>query len=500
MRLSARLRTFSAALVALVSLAAGAMADVKLPAVLGSGMVLQQKAKLPLWGWADPGEKVTITLGDQKTSATAGDDGRWSVTLEPLEAGGPHELTVAGKNTLKLENILVGEVWVCSGQSNMQWSVTQSDNPEEEIAAAKYPKIRLFYVPRVPSGTPQDDVNAQWVECSPETVAGFSAVAYYFGRKLHQELDVPVGLIHTSWGGTRIEPWTPPEGFEAVPELRELATRVKQQQAAWEQARKEAAQAGQEPPKHPLTDRQDPQALYNAMVHPLVPFAIRGAIWYQGESNRGEGLLYHHKMKALIRGWREIWDRGDFPFLFVQLAPFNYGGNQPHQLPEIWEAQLLTLRTVPNTGMAVTTDIGNVADIHPRNKQDVGLRLALWALAGTYGKKDVVYSGPLYKSMEIDGNKAVLHFEHAKGLAAKDDQPLTRFEIAGEDGKFVPAEAQIEGETVVVSSEQVAKPTAVRFAWSQDAEPNLVNAAGLPASPFRTNGPRPTPEGDIETP
>ena len=467
-----------------------AAADVRLPSVIGSNMVLQRDAELPIWGWAEPGEKVVVAFNGQTANATAGDDGRWSVTLDPVKAGGPHKLVIEGNNRVALENILIGEVWVCSGQSNMQWSVRQSGNPDEEIAAAKFPKIRLFHVPRVPATEPQTDVEAAWKECSPEDVEGFSAVAYYFGRKLHQELDVPVGLIHTSWGGTRIEPWTPPEGLRMVEDTRGILSGIQQATAQWEQQKDAAAAAGQPAPKHPLDHNQAPTALYNGMVHALVPFAIRGAIWYQGESNRGEGMLYYQKMKALIGGWRKVWDQGEFPFLFVQLAPWRYPGDAPEALPEIWEAQLAAVRAIPNTGMAVTTDIGNLADIHPKNKQDVGLRLALWALAKVYERDDLVYSGPLYKSMEAENGKIRIHFDHAEGLKSSDGQPLTWFQVAGSDGKFVDAQAEVDGDTIVVSSDEVSEPEAVRFGWHQEAEPNLVNGAGLPASPFRTNGPR----------
>lgn len=461
-------------------------AEVRLPNVIGSNMVLQRDAPLPFWGWADPDEKVTVSLGENRASATAGADGRWMVKLAPMKSGGPHTVTVEGKNKLELTNVLVGEVWVCSGQSNMQWSVSASDNPQEEIAAANYPSIRLFYVPRVPAGTPQDDVNAHWTECSPETVANFSAVAYFFGRKLHKDLDVPVGLIHTSWGGTRIEPWTTLDGFRSVPSLAKLAEQAEQAHADYVKKAAAAKESGQEPPKHPLNNRGASTGLYNGMVHPLVPFAIRGAIWYQGESNRADGLRYEQKMHALINGWRKVWNQGDFPFLYVQLAPFRYRGDVS-LLPQIWEAQMKVLE-VPNTGMAVTVDIGNITDIHPRNKQDVGKRLALWALAKTYGREGLVYSGPLYKSMQIEGDKIRISFDHVgSGLASRDGQPLTWFTIAGKDGEFVEAQAKVDGHDVVVWSDELKNPTAVRFGWHQEAEPNLMNKEGLPASPFRTD-------------
>ena len=361
---------------------------------------------------------------------------------------------------------------------------------------------------------PQQDVEADWHETTPQTIAGFSAVAYYFGRKLYKNLDVPIGLINTSWGGTRIEPWTPPAGFATVPALASISKEIQEAHAnyraqlpekmkeveAWVAATRKAletdAQLTQMPEnRHPLRHHTRPTGIYNSMVHPLVPYAIRGTIWYQGESNLRDGRHYHKKMKALINGWREVWGQGDFPFYFVQLAPFNYtkrfnysGPDTGHFfLPRIWEAQAATL-ALPNTGMAVTTDISNLTDIHPRNKQDVGRRLALWALAKDYGRDDVTYSGPLYKAMAVEGNTIRLTFDHVgSGLTSRDEKPLTWFEIAGADEQFVEAKATIDGNTIVVSSETVTNPVAARFGWHESAEPNFVNKEGLPASPFRTD-------------
>lgn len=477
-----------------------ALAEVRLPAIFSDHMVLQQEMPIQVWGWAAPGEKVSVTLsgsesgGDvaaailMKESATAGKDGSWHVELDQLKAGSKcDELKVEGiANSISIKDVLVGEVWVCSGQSNMQWSVNASRNPRQEIAKADFPRIRLFYVPRVPSGTPKSDVNAKWEVCSPKTVGRFSAVSYFFGRHLHRKLNVPVGLIHTSWGGTRIEPWTPPNGFQSVPETRKYLARIKTANGQFAKQTAAAKKAKKKAPQHPLNSRGAPTGLYNGMIHPLVPFAIRGAIWYQGESNRGNGLYYEKLMQALINGWRRVWKQGDFPFYYVQLAPYRYGGD-PTLLPQIWEAQTNVLK-MKNTGMAVTVDIGNTRDIHPRNKQDVGKRLALWALAKTYGKKDIVYSGPLFKSMKVDGKEIRLRFHHVgDGLVSRDGKPLSHFQIAGNDGKFVDAKAVIDGKEVVVSSPQVASPTAVRFGWHQLAEPNLANKNGLPASPFRTD-------------
>lgn len=487
--------------------ASAARADVTLPAVIGSHMVLQRDMPITVWGWASPNEEINITLGEMRAKTTADAQGDWLVKLPGMRASAePLEMTIAGKNTIKLEDILVGEVWVGSGQSNMQWSVAASDQAQEEIAAADHPKLRLFLVPLVPAGTPAKNVNARWEVCTPQSIPNFSAVLYFFGRELHKSLDVPVGMIATSWGGTRIEPWIPPAGFESQQELEAERSQIGMMRAnyqtalkthreairSWLDAADAAAASGQpipEPPgfpANPFNSNGAPTGLYNGMVHALVPFGIRGAIWYQGESNLGAGMHYHDLMKGLIQGWRKVWGQGEFPFLFVQLAPYKYGA-APTLLPEIWEAQTATL-SFPNTGMAVITDIGNTADIHPRNKQDVGKRLALWALAKTYGKDDLVYSGPLYESMSVEGDRVRLKFQHlGGGLKSRDGKPLDWFSIAGEDKKFVPATAAIDGDTIVVESPQVAQPAAVRFGWHQLAEPNLCNQAGLPASPFRTD-------------
>ncbi len=446
-------------------------AALKLPAIINNNMVLQRDCEVPIWGWDDPGTKVTVTMGDKKVEATADESGRWQVSLSATPAGGPHEISIIGTDIKKLTGVLFGEVWLCSGQSNMEWVVNNSDNPDQEKANAKYPMIRHIKIPHAPQAEAQTDVPAgEWQETTPETVGNFTAVGYFFAKHLHAELNVPIGLIGSNWGGTRIEPWTPPVGFESVPALKDITDKLAEYPAKKEDG---------------SINHQSPLALYNGMIAPLVPYAIRGSLWYQGESNNGEGMLYFEKKKALINGWRSIWNNPEMPFYFVQLAPYTYGGD-PTRLAEIWEAQTKTL-TVPHTGMAVTVDIGNVKDIHPRNKQDVGKRLALWALAKDYGKTDLVYSGPLYKSMEVDGDKIRLHFEHVgDGLVARDDKPLSHFQIAGEDGMFVDATASIDGGTVVVSAASVSQPKHVRFAWHQLAEPNLSNKNGLPASPFRT--------------
>ncbi|HUR45241.1 MAG TPA: sialate O-acetylesterase [Candidatus Saccharimonadales bacterium] len=486
-----------------------ARADVRLPHVFASDMVLQRDMPLRVWGWAAPKEKVVVEIGKSRQSVTANADGQWMAKLPEMSAGGPYELTVRGHNTIKLTGILIGEVWIASGQSNMEMGIGMCTDGKKEIAAADHPQIRLFLVPKKTSGLPVSDVEAKWQVCSPSTIGqggwgGFSAAAYYFGREIHKSLNVPVGLIATSWGGTRIEPWTPPTGFAGVPALKTISEKIEQANsdyyksyvAALDEIEKgvrsarQAYEAGKPLPalptvKHSLDGNAEPTGLYNAMIHPLVPFAMRGAIWYQGESNNGEGMLYYEKMKALIGGWRQVWKSGDFPFIFVQIAPYKYGG-APTQLPGIWNAQLASL-AIPNTGMAVTTDITTLNDIHPPNKQEVGRRLALWALAKTYGKKDIVYSGPLYKKSKAREDKIAVSFEQTgSGLATRDGKDVTSFEVSGEDGAFVPAQAKIQGNEVLVWADSVSKPKHVRFAWDQLAQPNLMNKEQLPASPFST--------------
>ena len=447
------------------------LAETKVPSIIGSHMVLQREKVTPVWGWDNAGQKVTVTFNGQSATTTTDSSGRWQVNLKPMKAGGPLSMSIEGSSRIQLENILVGEVWLCSGQSNMEWTVKISNNPKEEIAAANYPKIRHIKIPHRPSDKPESNVPSQgWKVCSPKTAGDFTAVGYYFGRQLHKELNVPIGLIGSNWGGTRIEPWTPPEGFKKVPALKAS----------------HADKLDSFPAKNGnRINHQSPLALYNGMIHPLLPFSIKGAIWYQGESNNGEGMLYHEKMKALIHGWREVWNTPDLPFYFVQLAPFKYGNAAA--LPFIWEAQEKTL-SVPHTGMAVTTDISNIRDIHPRNKQDVGRRLALWALKHDYGRSELVCSGPTLESMKIEGNQARLSFGNiGKGLTTRDGKAPSHFTIAGEDRKFVEAKARIDGNQVVVTAEGVSKPVAVRFGWDQLAEPNFGNREGLPASPFRTD-------------
>ena len=631
-------------------------ADVALPAIFSSNMVLQRQMAVPVWGRAAPGEQVTVTFAGRQAKATADEDGKWMARLPSLETGGPDQLVVSGRNTITLTNVVVGEVWLCSGQSNMAWPVASVAGASQEIAQAAFPLIRQYAVDRKTSMVPLDDAAGGWQVCGSNTVGGFTAVGYFFGRTLHTNLNVPIGLINSSWGGTRVDAWSPLEVLRRIPEMDEALTNLnpeaiqqaqrdyeaKSQERAqrhrqllkaeqdedllkrmaapgldtagwktmslptpWEHAglsnfdglvwfrrpvvvpaawacrdlvlrlgpvdeadvtsfngtrvgamgsygdkivecwdrprvytvpgalvkagtntiavrvidaefagglwggrpgdmRLELAGAdeslplagdwlyrpdvqllrGEKPPVGPNT----PTALFNAMIHPLVPFAIRGAIWYQGESNCGEGMLYREKFVGMIRGWRELWGEGAFPFYFVQLAPYSYGGDGTG-LPGIWQAQKSALE-LENTGMAVITDITNVRDIHPRRKQEVGRRLALWALNRTYGDSGVVPSGPLFRSMTIADGAARLRFDYADGLRTSDEETPSWFDIAIGTGAFARATARIDGNEIVVTQGGRSNITAVRYGWHEMAQPNLVNGAGLPASPFTS-----APEG-----
>ncbi len=466
-------------------------ADVELPSIFGDSMVLQSELPLPVWGWADPGEEVTVSIASQTKKAVADQSGRWQVKLDPLKTNAEGQaLTVSGKNTIALNDVLVGEVWICSGQSNMEWSVSRSLNADKEIEAADHPQIRLFNVPgHITAPLPQDKCPGNWQVCGPDSVRGFTAVGYFFGRRLQNELKVPIGLVGSNWGGTRIEPWTTPAGFQSVPELKEIADQLAEREKKSRQGEEVKVGGG------------SPAAIYNAMVHPLEPFAMRGAIWYQGESNGGEGESYYHKTKALVNGWRELFNP-ELAFYWVQLADFRQPNDNPaggDGWAKIREAQRKAL-TIPHTGMAVITDIGEANDIHPRNKQDVGWRLAQWALHQTYDRKDLVPSGPLYKCCKVEKDAIRITFDNVgSGLMVGEktglepskevsDGQLKRFAIAGADKQWHWAEATIDGDTVVVKCPDVPEPVAVRYAYTMNpAGSNLYNKEGIPASPFRTD-------------
>ncbi|MCE5187342.1 MAG: hypothetical protein LLF76_14580 [Planctomycetaceae bacterium] len=634
-------------------LAAIASADVKLPAVFGDGMVLQQKSSAAVWGWAAPGEKIDVKASWMKSakSTKADKDGKWSLNIRTDKAGGPYTLSIKGANEITLNNVLLGEVWVCSGQSNMEFTMAmlKSEPVNADIAKADFPQIRLFTVAKATSGVPLEDVSGQWQVCSPQTVGSFSATAFYFGRKLHEELNVPIGLVSTSWGGTKAEVWMSKESLMKFDQFRDIvkdlgspestaagSKKYEQALADWEQKVGELdaglkekwfdpqlddadwktmelptfwekTELGQMdgivwfrrtttlPPSWARTDMElrlgpiddvatvwfngvplgttfgyniprvyripqsalrvgkntivvrvvdfladggfggsaddmrigppgsdvktaatvartwkykvgysgpvpmspdqtgnsgkpnhtTPSALYNAMIAPILPMRIAGAIWYQGESNCYDPILYRTLFPALITDWRKQWHQGDFPFYYVQIAPWDYGGTTNSQA--IREAQMMTLDAVPNVGMAVTMDIGDEKNIHPKDKVDVGDRLARWALAKDYGRKDLVYSGPIYKSMKVKDDAIQLSFDYINGGLVAKGGDLTDFTIAGEDRKFVPASAVIESDKIVVSSSEVKKPAAVRYGWSNWVKGSLFNNAGLPASSFRTD-------------
>lgn len=635
------------ALVALtLFVSAYCFADVRLPKFFGDSMVLQRDQLIPIWGWADKNEKVTVQLGHQTKKVVAGKDGKWRVNLDKLSAGGPYQLLIKGKNTIAFTGVLMGDVWLCSGQSNMEFTVNGVVNAGKEIAGSNFPWIRHVYIPKAVSGKPETDLsqNTNWKSATPGNTGNFTAVGYFFARQLYEELKVPIGLVHSSWGGTDVEPWTSREALENNEEFRPLMKNIpsidldslakkykkmmtaKLQEwqgglpdasaidswkelsfddAAWKQMavpalwesqglegldgviwfRKNimlsAADAGKaghielsmiddiddtyingikigssigynvprsyEIPAGILKegknviavrindtgggggiygeardlkitiDKQSlplagqwkcriasvlegtrsvgpntyPTLLFNAMINPLIPFAIKGVIWYQGENNASRAYQYRKAFPLMIQDWRQHWGKGDFPFYFVQLASFNAANGNSRNgsaWAELREAQTQTL-SLSHTGMAVTTDIGTSDDIHPKNKQDVGKRLAAVALHDAYGK-EIIYSGPVYQSMKADGNKIVLSFSHTgSGLLVKNKYGYIKgFEIAGADQKFYYAKAFVQGTGVVVMADSVTHPVAVRYAWADDAgEANLFNREGFPAGPFRTD-------------
>jgi sialate O-acetylesterase len=504
-------RLLALGLISLVSLPAFARADVKLPAIFTSHLVLQRDQANPVWGWAEPGEQVTVSIGEQKQTATADNAGKWRVKLAPLPVGGPHQITVQGKNSITLDDVLVGEVWICSGQSNMQWAVNQAIDGDLEPKTAKYPKIRLISVPQVGTQEPQDDFKGAWEVCTPESVGNFSAVGYFFGRQLHETLDMPVGLIDNAWGGSACEAWVRrdllanDERFKGLMDQwaerektydydKEVAN-YKVALEKWKLAAEAAKEAGKPMPQAPrqpgnlMTGNSRPANIYNGVLKPTIGYGIRGAIWYQGESNAGRAYQYRDLFPFMIQSWRDEWHQGDFPFYWVQLADFLAEKPEPGDSAwaELREAQTMTMK-LPNTGEAVIIDKGEANDIHPRNKQDVAKRLARWALARDYGVQ-VVYRSPLYKSLELVDNKATITFDHiGSGLRTFDVSEVRGFAIAGEDKKFVWAEAKIVAPNKVeVWSDKVSQPAAVRYAWADNPVCNLQNKEGLPVTPFRTD-------------
>ena len=500
-----------------VSIAYNQQSDIRLPKILSDNMVLQRGTNIPFWGWSAPGEHITIKLGNHSAETVTTANGIWKLFLGPLEAGGPFELIISGKNTITLKNVLIGEVWVCSGQSNMEMPVGNVAtwysgvlNYKEEIAIANYPEIRLFKEGRTVSDKPQYDCEGIWSQCSPESVVDFSAVAYFFGRKLYKELGVPIGLIDASNGGTNIEAWMSKEVLSSdvdfktsldefrlqMDEYPKLLKVYEQRMAQHKKEVEEAKAAGKPVPwREPMPpagpgDKNTPSGLYHGMISPLIHMRIAGVIWYQGENNTGNPHLYEKLFPAMIGNWRQDWGQGDFPFYYVQLAGFNtnqtwWGGGGKNWVL-LREAQLKT-SSVPNTGMAVASDIGDANDTHMKNKQEVGRRLALWALAKTYGK-NIFCSGPAYKSMVIKSNRIILHFDYVgSGLKSKEGTELKGFTVSGEDKKFYDAIAVIRGDIIEVSCKEVIKPVAVRYSWKDYPDANLCNRDNLPASQFRTD-------------
>lgn len=480
-------------------------AQIKLPSLVGDNMVLQQKTNINLWGWASPNEKISIQLEWQKEpiETVANPQGNWKVSAKTPEGGKKaYSITLEGTNKITLRNILIGEVWVCSGQSNMFFPVGKQEgtwktgvkNYEEEIKNANYPDIRLFTVALNASPKPLENVEGSWKICSPNTIDTFSAVAYFFGRDIYKKLQIPIGLISSSWGGTKAEAWTSQKVLEENPEfLSILETDAKNEKLHQEKLenyysnlKKERIANNNDLSKTELKkpkkeENKTSYVLYNAMLHPLINYTIKGVIWYQGESNSESAFLYRSLFPAMVQNWRSDWQQGDFPFYYVQITPHR------SQNPAIREAQLMSLKSIPSTGMVVTTDVGEATNIHPIDKQTVGKRLALLARAKDYGEKELVFSGPIYNRMQIKKQQAQLYFDYAGSGLKTNGSPLTEFEIAGADKVFYPAEAKIKNKTVIVSSPKVKKPLAVRFAWKAIPEPNLFNNEGLPASPFRTD-------------
>ncbi len=484
-------------------LSASCHAELKMSSVFGDHMVLQQKQPIRIWGWTDPNQSVSVEFASQNAVTTADNDGRFQLNLDPVAAGGPYTLTVKADETKTFQDVLVGEVWLCSGQSNMQFAVSSSNDPDLETLTANYPNIRLISVAQVGTQEPQNDFNGAWTACSPETVGSFSAVGYFFGRQLNQTLDVPIGLIDTAWGGSACEAWVRRDLFtdkdlygplmdrwentEATYDPDVAVTAWKKRVEKWKVDKK-----GRQPraPRNPLTGQHRPANLYNGVLKPVLGYTIKGAIWYQGEHNASRAYQYRDLFPLMIQSWRDEWAQGDFSFYWVQLADFR--AEQPEPADSDWaelrEAQTMTMNKLANTGEAVILNLGEAADIHPKNKQDVAKRLARWALAKDYGI-DVVCHSPLYKSLEIKGDRILVTFVHTGGgLDTFDVTAPIGFAIAGDDRSFVSASARIvDRDTIEVWSDSVSTPVAVRYAWADNPVCNVQNREGLPVTPFRTD-------------
>ena len=486
-------------------------AEVKMPPIFADHMILQQNQKLPVWGWADPDEKVIVEFAGQKTEATADKDGCWKAILAPVISKEALTLTVKGRNTVKINDILMGEVWLCSGQSNMAFTLSQAKNAKQEISEADYPAIRQFSVFRKVSSQPERTLAGKWIICTPDKAGQFTAVGYYFAREIYRELKVPVGILCAAVGDTPGAAWTPMEVMDKNPELNPVLQRFKQDCIGSEEkmkafqkavaelkiAIKEAEASGKKPPRgiqEPMNEMnfRRPGGLFNGMIYPLAPYAMRGVLWYQGENDCARSVEYRHLLPAMISSWRELWEQGNLPFYIVQLANFGREKTDPNQFggwPELRAVQATTAVKLPNCGLAVTIDIGEADNIHPANKQDVGKRLSLLALAKDYNRKDVVYSCPVLKSMNAGGGTICLSFDNPDGGLIIKGEALKGFAIAGNDKIYYWADARIQGDTVVVSSAKVSNPVAVRYAWGDNPSCNLYNKAGLPAVPFNAKLP-----------
>lgn len=481
----------------LLGLSGTAAADVTLPNIFSDAMVFQRDQANRVWGRADANEEVTVSLGEQSQTTTADAQGNWQVMLEAMPATSePLEMTVKGNNEISVKDILVGEVWICSGQSNMAWTVQNSNDYDLEQLAADYPQIRMINFPQVGTQEPVwTHEGANWMVCTPENIGRFSAVGYFFGRQLHQTLDVPVGLVNNAWGGSAAEAWVNRDRLEADPAYQPMLDRwnaMTQRAAALESKPSLNDQEKQELAnlRRQLGGNHNPSNIYNGVLKSHLGYGIRGVIWYQGESNAGRAYQYRDLFPLMIQNWRDEWGQGDFPFYWVQLADFQKETDEPGESAwaELREAQTMTMDKLPNTGQAVIIDIGEGRDIHPKNKVDVGRRLSRWALAKDYGY-EIAHQSPRYKSMNKSGDKITLTFDHVgSGWRPFDVPHPVGFAIAGEDRRFVKAKAEIQQDgSIVVSSDQVGDPVAVRYGWADNPVVNMYNNAGLPLTPFRTD-------------
>ena len=495
-----RLLTF---LIALTMMANLCVAEVTTSPVFGDSMVVQRDMPVHVWGWTQPNIDVHVAMAGHEAETRSDKNGRFDVKLDPLPAGGPHEMVIQADETRTFKDVLVGEVWVCSGQSNMQWPVSSANDPDLETLTANFPNIRLITVPRVGIQEPQNSFEGAWEACTPTSARDFSAVGYFFGRQLHQTLNVPIGLIDNAWGGSAAEAWVNRSELEKAGKYDELLEKwdtlaktydheaamnsYRKRLAAWEKNKKGNRPR---PPRDQLTGNHRPANIYNGVLHPTIGYTIRGAIWYQGESNSSRAYQYRDLFPLMIKNWRDEWKQGDFPFYWVQLADFQAEVDTPgdSSWAELREAQTMTMSKLPNTGEAVIIELGEASDIHPRNKQDVAKRLARWALANDYGY-DIPFRSPTYQSMTIKDGKATLKFDHVGGkLDTFDVREPIGFAIAGEDRKFVNAKAKITGkDTIEVWSEDVKAPVAVRYAWANNPICNVQSSEGLQMTPFRTD-------------